>query len=279
MRRGLLLPLLALSTACSPPARQIVAANSIIPVPAPSAPLSHWSATATRIPKALEVPGATLRGWSFYSLAGSSQKLPILFFNGNAMTIDESQSLYQSLAVRGADVTAFDYRGYGFSTGQPDVMDFRRDSLALYDNLAASGPVVVYGFSMGTAMATYVASQRRVAGLILAGTIASAQEEFPVFARAQGNAPAKIANMTPSADAIAAFDETNLILFSSAPLLVLHGETDRLVPIHEGREVFAASPARQKNFIAIPEAGHNETISSPQALQAVRVFLSSIHPK
>lgn len=194
------------------------------------------------------------------------------------MNIDDSQPIYRELCVRGADVTVFDYRGYGFSSGKADVMDFRRDALAVYDKLAASGPVVVYGFSLGTAIATYVASQRRVEGLILAGTIASAAEEFPVFARAEGYSTSSIAKMTPSPEAVTAFDEVSMIAQSASPLLMLHGEADQLVPIQQGEEVFAASPSRQKQFVRLAGAGHNDTVDSPMALNAVRSLLSSLRP-
>lgn len=168
--------------------------NSVLPSRPPSAPMAHWTAMPTRETETIDVAGEILRGWTFRASAQTHQKLRILFFNGNAMDIDDSQSLYRGLCVRGADVTVFDYRGYGFSSGKPDVMNFRRDAVAQYDKLAASGPVVVYGFSIGTAIATYVASERRVAGLILAGTIASADEEFPVFARAAGYSASAIAH-------------------------------------------------------------------------------------
>jgi pimeloyl-ACP methyl ester carboxylesterase len=269
---------LLLLCSCGPPARQVIDANAILPNPPPSAPLSHWTATPIRIPVSQSASTATLRGWTFQALP-QPRKLRVLFFNGNAMTIDDAQSLYRSLCLRGADVTAFDYRGYGFSTGKSDMMAFRRDALTLYDLLASSGPVVVYGFSMGTAMAVYVASQRNVAGLILAGTISTAQEEFPVFARAQGFSDTQIANMDPSQDAVTAFNERSLIAHSNAPLLMLHGEADQLVPIQQGREVFAASPAKQKLFVSIPGATHNETVESPSALQSVGSFLASIKPR
>ncbi len=276
MRRSLILLMAAALVGCAPAQKQTVSVNTILPSPAPSAPLADWTANPTRTPIQIAAPGATLRGWTFRAIAQSPQKLRILFFNGNAMTIDGSQTLYRSLAVHGADVTVFDYRGYGFSTGKPDVMDFRRDALVLYDNLVKDGPVVVYGFSLGTAVATYLASQRTVAGLILAGTIATAEEEFPVFARAGGLGPEQIAKMVPSSDAVAAFNERSLIAASQAPLLMLHGEADQLVPIEQGREVFAASPVRQKTFVALPGAGHNETANSPAALQAIRNFLSAL---
>ena len=241
--------------------------------------MAHWIATPTRELEALNVPGATLRGWTFRASAQKSQALRVLFFNGNAMDIDGAQAVYHGLAVRGADVTVFDYRGYGFSSGKASVMDFRRDAVLLYDKIAASGPVVVYGFSMGTAMAAFVASQRKVAGLILAGTIASAGEEFPVFARAEGFSPSKIAKMIPAPEAVTAFDEVGLIAQSSAPLLMLHGEADQLVPIQQGREVFASSKSLQKQFISLPDMGHNETVQASIALSAFRIFLMSISRK
>jgi pimeloyl-ACP methyl ester carboxylesterase len=265
-----------LLAACSPASKQVMPVDAVLPTPAPSAPLADWTATPTRQTESLNVGSAILRGWTFTASPDAHSRLRILFFYGNAMTIDASQTIYRNLAVRGADVTVFDYRGYGFSSGKPSVMDFRGDSIAIYDKLAASGPVVVYGFSLGTAMATYVASQRHVAGLILAGTIATANEEFPIFARATGYGGSAIAQMTPSPDAVTAFDETEMISKSNSPLLMIHGEADQLVPIQQGREVFAASAAQQKQFVAVSAAGHNDTIESAAALAAVRPYLSSL---
>jgi pimeloyl-ACP methyl ester carboxylesterase len=268
--------LVVLLASCSPPHAEIVSVNSVLPSPAPASTLSHWTAVPGRELESVGVRGAALRGWTFLAGANIHQKIRILFFNGNSMEIDDSQRTYHALSVRGADVTVFDYRGYGFSTGSADVMDFRADALVLYDKLAASGPVVVYGFSLGTAMATYVASERPVAGLVLAGTIASAREEFPVFARAQGYSQSRIERIRPSPDAVLAFNELEMIARSHAPLLMLHGESDQLVPIQQGREVFAASPSQQKQFVSLADAGHNDTVESPVALNAVRSFLFSV---
>jgi fermentation-respiration switch protein FrsA (DUF1100 family) len=63
---------------------------------------------------------------------------------------------------------------------------------------------------------------------------------------------------------------------SDAPLLMLHGEADDLVPIPQGREVFTASPAKRKVFVSVPGAGHNETLDSPVAMSAVREFLAAV---
>lgn len=194
------------------------------------------------------------------------------------MTIGNSELLYRSIAACGATVTAFDYRGLGFSGGMADVLRFRRDALAIYDHMArkAATSPVLFGFSMGTAMATYVASERPVAGIILAAPIAFADEEFPAYARARGLTPAETAEVRLADDAYVTFDEVLLVARSSAPLLVMHGDADTLVPPAQGRQLYAASPAKRKQFVTLPGATHNEAAGSPGSLAAVQAFLKSL---
>jgi hypothetical protein len=196
------------------------------------------------------------------------------------MTVDRSDPFYRQLAQAGAELCVYDYRGIGFSAGSPDVMAFRQDALRLYDALTSSRPgrpVIVYGFSLGTAMATYVASQRKVAGLILAGTIATAAEELPVYSHAQGLPADTAAALIPAPDSIEAFNEVGNIARSTAPLLMLHGEADTLVPINQGREVFAASSSIRKKFVRLPDVAHNQTPATAESIVAVAQFLASIH--
>jgi uncharacterized protein len=259
--------------------RQLVPANLLIPQPPPSAPLADWTATPSRLTLTQSAAGTTLRGWEYKSSRPAA--VTILFFNGNGMTIDRSDSFYRELASLGANVLVYDYRGIGFSAGTPDVMTFRQDSLNLYDALIAERPgqpVIVYGFSLGTAMATYVAAQRKVAGLILAGTIASATDEFPVYLKAHGISAEAAASLEPAPDSVEAFNEVANIAQSTAPLLMLHGEADTLVPIAQGRQVFA-SPSARKKFVPLPETGHNQTAGSPQSIRAVGTFLASLSPQ
>ena len=255
-----------------------IPANFLLPHPPPSAPLADWTGSATRVLQSISLPDATLRGWQYPS---SSSHAPILlFFNGNGMTVDRSDAFYRQLTQTGAEIYVYDYRGIGFSAGTPDVMAFRQDALHLYDTLAAASsgrPVVVYGFSLGTAMATYVASQRKVAGLILAGTIASANEELPVYSHAQGLPAEAAAALIPAPDSIEAFNEVANIARSTAPLLMLHGEADTLVPINQGREVFAASSSGQKRFVSLPGVAHNQTPATAPSIAAVAQFLAGIH--
>ena len=276
--RRLVVGLLLFVVACkSTPVVISVPANTIIPDPPPSAPLSHWSNASDRSTLSLEADGATLRGWRF---SGTNPKAPVLlFFNGNGMTIDGASDLYRQLARLGPTIVAFDYRHYGFSTGQPDLMQYRRDALRLYDFVSSSTPdrrVIVYGFSMGTAIASYVASERPVSALILAAPIATAAEEFPIYARVIGTPTSMINRMKPASEASLIFDETKLVSRSRAPLLVLHGTEDRLVPPNQGREVYENSIATQKKFVAVPGVDHNETVAASTSLRAVAEFVATI---
>jgi uncharacterized protein len=250
-------------------------ANLIIPDPPPSAALSQWREAEGRTLYSLQAGTATLRGFRY---TGADPKAPILlFFNGNGMTVVGADSLYRQLATLGPTVVAVDYRGYGFSTGAPDLLTYRADALSLYDRLAANNQrVLVYGFSMGTAIASYIASQRPVAALILAAPIASAEEEFPVYGHAAGFTDAQL-KASPSTAAKQIFSEAEMIAHSQAPLLVLHGTADTLVPMNQGREIFAASPSTNKRFVPLPGTTHNGTASEPASFAAVTQLLHQLH--
>jgi hypothetical protein len=279
MRRSLAFLLLVSTYSLAQSNLHTIPANLLIPRPPPSAPLADWVGMSNRVLRSLPLTDATLRGWEY---ASPNSKAPVvLFFNGNGMTVDRSDPLYRAIAALGGDLWVYDYRGIGFSTGSPDVMAFRQDALRIYDDVVAARPgrpVIVYGFSLGTAMASYVASQRKVAGIILAGTIATAAEEFPVYTQAQGVPSAIAASLIPAPDSVEAFNEVGNVARSTAPLLMLHGEADTLVPIAQGREVFAASSSTQKRFISLPGVAHNQTPITPQSIGAVAEFLATYRP-
>jgi pimeloyl-ACP methyl ester carboxylesterase len=254
-----------------------VSANTIIPSPPPSAPLSMWRAVQGRETLLLNRNGVALRGFRY---AGKKADAPtIVFFNGNAMAVAGADLLYRCIAALGPTVVVYDYRGYGFSAGTADLTSFRSDGLAIYDETAKTAPghrVIAYGFSMGTAVAAYVATQKAVAATILAAPIAAADEEFPVFARALGYPAWLIALMHPASDAQMIFAEARMMAGSKAPLLVLHGTADNLVPIAQGKEIFAASPAQTKKFVALRDVEHKDTAVASDSLQAIREFLASL---
>ena len=313
----LLLPA-AFAMAVAPGLAQGLPANGVIPQPPPSAPLSQWTDAPDRFRVKIEVGGVALRGWDYkpgprgearddarlqkgrngtllgkvesamgatHNAAGEAAEkdVPlILFFNGNIMEIAEADTLYRQMTRTGAEVVVYDYRGYGFSEGTADIEAFRKDALAEYDETVRAYPgrrVIVYGYSLGTAIAAHVAAERKVGGLVLTSAFASAAEELPLFAIRLGISPEVARSLKPDSGAQVAFDEVAMVRQagqhnSGAPLLMLHGRDDSLVPVAQGREVFEASPAKKKQFVVIPGADHRETISAAASFRALGAFLA-----
>ncbi len=300
---------------------QVVGANEVIPVPAPTSDISRWTDGPGRFRVELDANGAKLRGWDYKASPGgfaraeaardgaahvsgpsrgsdgmvsspgamvaagatgaaADKSVPVVvFFNGNLMTIERTDEFYRSLAGLGVEVVAYDYRGYGFSEGQPDVGSFRADALLIHDKVAkeyAGRRVLVYGFSLGTAMAAYVASERKVDGVVLAAPFATAEEEMPVFARRMGFGADAIRTMVLAEDAKVAFDEVGMMRRSSAPLLVMSGSADMLVPMAQGRRVVEASGAKVKQFVELRGAQHHQTVFVHAAWQALGQFVRSL---
>lgn len=257
-----------------------VSANAILPGTLPTAPLTAWGVAPRRSTIAVDADGETLRGWWY---AGSAPAFAtVLYFGGNAARLLDEDPYLRAIAARGPSVAAFDYRGYGFSTGKADVMTMRRDALRLFDATAvrAGGPerVVVFGFSMGTVFAAYVASQRKVGGVALVAAIADAAEEIPPFAKASGMSAPGV-TLVPTADATEAFGEAVLIARSTSPLLVVHGDADAVVPVVQGREVFAASTNTAKQLLVLPGVDHNGALIAPATVDALIRFVASLSRK
>ena len=139
---------------------------------------------------------------------------------------------------------------------------------------------MVYGYSLGTAVAAHVAAERKVGGLVLAAAFASAQEELPVFAQRMGLPADEVRGLAPDDEAKMAFDEVAMgreagERNAGAPLLMLHGRDDTLVPMAQGRAVSQASPVKQKKFVELPGADHRETVFAEGAFRALGAFLAA----
>jgi pimeloyl-ACP methyl ester carboxylesterase len=202
-----------------------------------------------------------------------------VYFNRNGTTIDKNDATYRAIAALGPQVVAYDYRGYGFSLGIPGVHLMQEDAVRIVDAVAKDAGargVVLYGHSIGTAVAAYAASQTAVAGVILAAPVASAQEELPI-ALAGSGVPANVAaTITLAPDAIAAFAVADFVGRFQAPLLVLHGTADTEVPIAQGREVYAASTSPRKRFVEGPGLNHDQIVNAPDSRAAVKAFVATL---
>jgi fermentation-respiration switch protein FrsA (DUF1100 family) len=213
--------------------------------------------------------GVRLHGW-FLPVKGS--RLTVLVCHGNGGNVSHRLDRVLLMQSRlNVDALLFDYRGYGKSEGSPDEQGTYRDARAAYRWLVAHGHgperVVLFGESLGSAVALQLALEVEARALVLESPFASVPEMaravYPFlplwpFVRTRYDNVAKVARLR-------------------MPLLVLHGERDEVVPFAQGRRVFDKAP-EPKRFFAIPGASHNDTylVGGEPYWRALREFLEGL---
>ncbi len=194
--------------------------------------------------------GERLHGW----LVKAETHAPLLlFFHGNAGNIGDRVENVALLVRAGISVLIFDYRGYGKSSGKPTEEGVYTDGLAVYEYAVKTlgyGPqnIVLFGRSLGAAVAAHLASRVEVAGVILESAFTNLKDlawvHYPFI-------PGKFLVKHK-------FDVLEMVKGMKAPLLVIHGDQDDLVPVRLGERVYGAAPGA-KEFYVVPGAGHNDT--------------------
>jgi pimeloyl-ACP methyl ester carboxylesterase len=212
--------------------------------------------------------GVGLHGWYLTGPAGGPARPVVLFLHGNAGNVSYWADVYRDLVGLGADVFALDYRGFGRSEGRPDEDGVYRDAAAAWDWLTGTrgippDRIVVYGFSLGGGVSTWLAGRHRPAGLVLQSTFTSIPDVAgTIFG------PARWFVRT-------SMDSLSRIPAIECPILVVHGSGDELVPYHLGRRLFDAAPPGTR-FHEVPGAGHNETFAAGGAAlrDVLKTFLA-----
>jgi fermentation-respiration switch protein FrsA (DUF1100 family) len=188
--------------------------------------------------------GARIHGWH----VPGPRPAALLYCHGNAGNVSHRIPKLRAMHDRlGLSILIFDYRGYGRSGGTPDEAGTYADARAMRAWLRerAPGPVVYFGESLGAAVATALAAEEPPAALVLESPFASVQA---------------MANATlPGAGWLfrTRYDTLGTVGRVRAPVLVLHGDADEVVPYRQGRAVFDAAP-EPKVFAPIPGARHND---------------------
>lgn len=187
-----------------------------------------------------------LTGWT---IAPATENAPVyVYFHGNARNLSRRSERFRAMTAEGEGLVAYHYRGYGGSGGLPDEEALHRDAAAIYADTRRRfprNPLILFGESLGTGVATRLAAAVPSAALILDSPFLSMQDRvlnlYPWL-------PVRLLLQHPFRSDLAMPRVT-------APLLVLHGELDRIVPISEGRALFARAES-PKEFKAYASAGH-----------------------
>ena len=215
--------------------------------------------------------GERLHGW--WIAAGRRPVGHLLLCHGNAGNIGD-RVLHASLLVAvGFDVLLFDYRGYGRSSGRPTergtYLDARAALAALLRQPRVDALKVFYfGESLGGAVALELALANPPAGLVLLSTFASVREMSRV------HYPFIPPSLIPDA-----YPSLRRIRDLRAPLLVVHGDGDQIVPLAQARALFdaASQPKRMRVF---PGTGHNDLVSlaGPTLANEIASWASELRP-
>jgi len=212
-------------------------------------------------------------GWVMRS-AGSDEGTWVLFLHGNAATIAAKVNIahYSELRNLGVNVLAPEYHGFGGLSGIPTETVLAADARAAYDYLrtarqVAPSHLVIYGWSLGSAVAVGLASEVEEAAVILEGAPASlvdiSRERYPLF-------PVGLLMRNR-------FDSIEKINRIKAPMLFLHSPEDAVIPIAEGRRLYEAARG-EKTFVEV-RGGHVDatTVDTKRFYGAIRTFLAGHH--
>jgi len=210
--------------------------------------------------------GVIIHGW--YAPA-DTPRATLVMSHGNAGNVSYRLEIIRAFQRSGFNVLMYDYRGYGRSEGSPSEEGIYRDGLAAYDAVRKlrgvdSNRIVLWGTSLGGAVAVDIALHRSAAALILESTFTSASDivsalmpwmPIRLLVRKKLNSVDKIGDV-------------------HIPVLVMHGDHDRTVPIALGRRLFEAAN-EPKTFYTINGADHNNTyfIGGTAYVSSVTSFL------
>lgn len=199
----------------------------------------------------------------------------VLLFGGQGFHMVQSKRYLDALTALPLDVVLWDYRGYGRSGGEPSVDALRRDALTVYDTIVAErgvrpGRLIVHGHSLGTFLATQVADERTVAGVVLQNpaTTVEAWTDHLVPWPLEPFLNFDIAPALQQGDNIARVRQLQ------APLLIYGGTEDVITAPAMAEELFDEAASAQKQLELLP-GGHNDLWSADGYLAAYEAFLQN----
>jgi hypothetical protein len=191
----------------------------------------------------------------------------VIYFGGNAEEV--SWMLDRLDAFAGWDLALVNYRGYGRSGGEPSERALLADAVTVYDQLAQrpdidAARVVAMGRSLGSGVATHLASRRPLVGVILVSPFDSltavAQEAYPFL-------PARwiLGSL---------YDSAAIARGLGLPLQMIVADRDEVISAERSRRLYDAwgGPKRE---LTIAGAGHNDIHLHPAYWEAIQGFLAA----
>ena len=215
--------------------------------------------------------GPRLHGWY---IPASKPRAVVLFFHGNAGNIShrlESVRIFNKLELT---TFIFDYRGYGLSAGGPSEQGTYLDAQAAWRFLTdergiPADRILLFGRSLGAAIATWLATQHKPAGLILESSFTSVRD---LARRYYPYLPTRLLVRVK-------YPTLDRISHVACPILVIHSPEDEIIPFIHGKRLFEAASGVKK-FVSI-SGGHNDGfwISGDRYVAALDEFVTGVMTK
>lgn len=192
------------------------------------------------------VDGARLVAWRADARPG---RPTILYLHGNAGNLAGRADRFARYQALGYGLLMMSWRGYSGSTGRPSERNNVADALLAYDTLRAEGlrpeDIVVFGESLGSGVAIQLAGERAVAAIVLDAPYTSIVDvallTYPYL-------PVRPLLLDR-------YESNRHIGRVKAPVLVLHGERDSVIPVRMGRAIHEMAPGAKK-LALFPDGGH-----------------------
>lgn len=197
----------------------------------------------------LEAPdGARVIAWWTKAKPGQPT---LLYFHGNGGSLAFRAERVRRYQGYGRGLFMMSYRGFSGGTGDASEAANVADALMAYDHLRRQGiaqrDIILYGESLGSGVAVQVAAQRAVSGVILDAPYTSAVD---IGVSAYPFLPVRWLMKDR-------YESARHIASVKAPILIIHGERDRIIPVEMGRRLFALAP-EPKQLVTFPEADHDD---------------------
>lgn len=175
----------------------------------------------------------------------------VVYYHGNSYNLSDRAGIYGALAGKGLGVLALSYRGYGRSQGSPSEQGLYNDARAAIAYLTKKGVplgrIILFGESLGTGVATRMATEYDVGGLVLQAPYTSVV-----------NRAAEIYRLVPVRILLRdRFDTLSRITQVKCPLMIFHGERDPTIPIAHGKALLEAAICQKKAYF-FPDRAHND---------------------
>jgi uncharacterized protein len=190
----------------------------------------------------------------------------VIYFPGNGDFLAGRVSRLRAITSDGTGLVALSYRGYAGSSGKPSEQGLLQDAAAAYAFTAArysADRIVVWGFSLGSGVAVALAADRPVGKIILEAPYTSITD---IAATVYRIVPVRWLMRDQ-------FRSHERIVRVTAPLLIMHGARDSVIPLGFGERLFALA-REPKQFVRFPEGGHDD-LDHHGAMETARHFINA----